>query len=91
MDDPSGNFSAYYNVKEKQNRHQSRFLFLHGIMQKAVAMFTPRHNNTMLAIFMLMVTYSMHVYILKMAVSPLCVGAVFISFTELETRLVCCA
>ena len=44
-----------------------------------------------LAMFMQMVTYSVHVYILKMVVSPLCVGAVFISFSELETRLVCCA
>jgi len=29
-----------------------------------VATFTPRRNNTTLAIFMPMVTYSMHVYIL---------------------------
>jgi len=37
-----------------------------------------------------MVTYSMHVYILKMAVSqlsPLCVGAEFISYSDLETRI----
>jgi len=26
VDDPSGNFSAYYNVKEKQKRHQRRLL-----------------------------------------------------------------
>ena len=58
---------------------------------KAVATFMPRRNNTTLAIFMPMVTYSMHVYILKMVVSPLCIGAVFISFSELEMRLVCCA
>jgi len=35
--------------------------------------------------------YSIHVYILKMAVNLLCIGSVFISFTKLETRLVCCA
>ena len=58
---------------------------------KAVATFMPRRNNMTLAIFTLMVTYFMRVYILKMAVSPLCIGVVFISFTELEMRLVCCS
>jgi len=44
-----------------------------------------------LAVLTPMVTYSMHVYILKMAVSPLCIGVAFISFNELQMRLVCCA
>jgi len=34
-----------------------------------------------------MVTYSMNVYILKMAVSPLCIGAEFISYRDLEMRI----
>ena len=42
---------------------------------KTVATFIPSRSNTTLAIFTLMVTYSMHVYILKMAVSLLCVVA----------------
>jgi len=46
----------------------------------------PRRNNTT-AIFTLIVTYSMHVYILKVAISSLCVGAEFISFSELEMRI----
>ena len=36
-----------------------------AIYTVAVATFTPRRNNTTLAIFTPVVTYSMHVYILK--------------------------
>jgi len=39
VDDPGGNFSAYYNVKEKKRRSTSKVdsRFQHGIMQKKLA------------------------------------------------------